>query len=459
MSWPAYPEYKESGADWLGRVPKHWQAVPVRAIVEERADKNVDGENQNYLSLVANVGVIPYAEKGDVGNKKPEDLSRCKLVKKGDLVLNSMNFGIGSYGISAFEGVCSQVYIVLRPNLDQVYGRYALRIFEDKEFQRLAQSFGQGILAHRAAIGWDDLKGIPIPLPPNDEQQNIRDFLDHETARIDSLIEEQQRLFDLLREKRQAVISHAVSKGLHTDVPMKDSRVEWLGDVPAHWDVGQLRYKAILESGHTPSRSRPELWVDCHIPWFTLADVWQIRKERRRHVYETQEAVSQLGLQESSARLLPEGSVILSRTASVGFPAILGKPMAVSQDFAVWICGEQIDSEYLWFVLQGMRPDFRRLMMGSTHQTIYMPDIREIRVALPPLQEQHEIVSHLNNQLEKIDALVDSANAAVELLRERRSALISAAVTGKIDVRGWKPQNAPMESELPRAAETEAPNG
>lgn len=249
MSFPKYPAYKDSGCDRLGRMPDHWQVLPCRAFMDERRERNADGSITNYLSLMANVGVVPYEKKGDVGNKKPDDLNKCKRVYVGDLVINSMNYGIGSYGLSPFDGVCSPVYIVLTPRSEQSEPRYALRVFEDRAFQTFAQSFGNGILAHRAAIGWDDLKNIKIALPPVSEQKQLAAFLDHETAKIDALIAEQQRLIELLKEKRQAVISHAVTKGLNPDVPMKDSGVEWLGEVPAHWEVKPLRYLGECQNG------------------------------------------------------------------------------------------------------------------------------------------------------------------------------------------------------------------
>ena len=222
------------------------------------------------------------------------------------------------------------------------------------------------------------------------------------------------------------------------DVPMKDSGVEWLGEVPAHWDYGKVRYFAQLESGHTPSRSKPEYWENCTIPWFTLSDVWQIRSGLTKIVYETKEKVSALGLANSSARLLPARTVILSRTASVGYSAILGKPMATTQDFANWICGNALKPEFLLAVFQVMKSEFSRLMMGSTHKTIYMPDIAELYIAVPSITEQLEIVDFLGHETGRIDALVEEAKLVIKLLWERRSALISAAVTGKIDVRNWK---------------------
>jgi type I restriction enzyme S subunit len=273
-------------------------------------------------------------------------------------------------------------------------------------------------------------------LPSIAEQRAIAEFLDDETSKIDALIAEQQRLIELLKEKRQAVISHAVTKGLNPDAPMKPSGVEWLGDVPAHWSVVPIRSAARLESGHTPSRQHPEWWVDCTVPWFTLADVWQIRDNGIERVTDTKEMVSELGLANSSARVLPKGTVMLSRTASVGFAAIMGVPMATSQDFANWVCSPALEPEYLLFVLRSMHGELSRLMMGSTHNTIYMPDIRALKTPLPSVQEQREIVSFARQRAAALADMLGAATAAIDLLLERRSALISAAVTGQIDVRG-----------------------
>jgi type I restriction enzyme S subunit len=204
-------EMKDSGVEWLGKVPKHWAIVSCRGIVCERTAKNDGAKCQDYLSLMANMGIIPYAEKGDVGNKKPEDLTKCKVVKRGDFVINSMNYGIGSYGLSDYDGVCSPVYIVLKPQNDVIESRFAFRIFENRAFQTFAQSFGNGILEHRCAINWDILKTIGVGVPPMDEQRAILAFLDHETAKIDELTIETYKVIELLKERRSALISAAVT--------------------------------------------------------------------------------------------------------------------------------------------------------------------------------------------------------------------------------------------------------
>jgi len=213
----------------------------------------------------------------------------------------------------------------------------------------------------------------------------------------------------------------------------KHSGVDWLEDVPAHWDVKRTKFVALLRSGHTPSRQHPEYWQDCTIPWFGLADVWQIRDGKVEFVYQTSEKISELGLANSAARLLPKGTVILSRTASVGFAAILGVDMATTQDFVNWVCGPSIRPEYLLYVFRSMHQEFKRLTMGSTHQTIYMPDVERFAMPVPPLPEQDRIVDAVRRETSRIDALVAKKERLIELLQEKRSALITHAVTKGLD--------------------------
>jgi len=219
----------------------------------------------------------------------------------------------------------------------------------------------------------------------------------------------------------------------------KDSGVEWLGEIPAHWEVQRTKHVARLRSGHTPSRQHPEYWVDCTIPWFGLADVWQLRDGRQEYVAETSEKISALGLANSAARLLPKGTVMLSRTASVGFSGIMATQMATTQDFANWVCGERIRSEYLLYAFRSMGHEFRRLTMGSTHQTIYMPDVGKFSTPVPPILEQDRIVAFIRKETAKIDALLAKKERLIELLQEKRTALITRAVTQGLD------PNVPMK--------------
>ncbi len=211
----------------------------------------------------------------------------------------------------------------------------------------------------------------------------------------------------------------------------KPSGLPWADTIPDRWDSAKVCLVARLESGHTPSRQHPEYWVpeECTIPWFSLADVWQLREANQKYLGDTAENVSPLGIAHSAARVLPAGTVVLSRTASVGFAGIMPRPMATTQDFANWVCGPRVIPEYLLWAFRAMKPEFARLMMGSTHQTIYMPDIRRLAVPVPPVSEQRAISEFLDHRTAIVDALIDTKERLAETLAEKRQAIITQFVT------------------------------
>lgn len=285
-------------------------------------------------------------------------------------------------------------------------------------------------------IGQDTLRGLLICAPPLELQRVVADCLDRKVAAVDAAIKIEEQLLLLLQEKRTATVTDAVTRGARDDVALKDSMANWIERVPLHWDVVRIKHVARLESGHTPSRQHPEYWIpeECTIPWISLSDVWQLRDGTQEYVRETSEKISARGLANSAARLLPAGTVILSRTASVGFSAIMDSAMATTQDFVCWICGPKIRPLYLLYVLRAMVPEFERLTMGSVHRTIYMPDVARFVTPLPPLEEQDVIVSLIRSRLAPIDAAISKIRLQIDRLREYRQALITAAVTGQIDV-------------------------
>lgn len=433
-----YAEYKDSGVEWLGESPLHWALVPCRAVVDHIVEKNTNNALDNYLSLMANIGVIRYEDKGDVGNKKPDDLTKCKIVRKGQLVINSMNYAIGSYGMSPYDGICSPVYIVLQAKKDIFLERFALRIFENTPFQKYLATFGNGILEHRAAINWEDIKNKYVPLPTLDEQKNILDFLDHETAKIDSLIEKQQQLIELLKEKRQAVISHAVTKGLDPNVPMKDSGVEWLGEVPEHWGVTSIGYYAKVTNGTTPSKANLAYWDKEEVPWLSSGEVNQY------YIEYASEYITYKALNECSLELLPIGAVVMGMIGqgkTRGLSAITRIEATINQNLAALVPYKNLDSEYLHFYLQAVYDFMREEGRGGNQAALNCEIIRKFPVTIPSLEEQLLIVEQINKLSYKYKALITKADSAISLMQERRTALISAAVTGKIDVRNWQAPN------------------
>jgi type I restriction enzyme S subunit len=436
-----YPAYKDSGVEWLGEIPAHWDVAPVYARYEVALGKMLDASRVTgefsglYLRNVDVQWDAVNTEDLPAMDFAPWEHGRY-LLRPGDLLVCEG----GEVGRTAiWRGQIEECFYQkalhrVRPRSSKEEPRFFYYLMHAMAMGGVFVAGGNpNTIDHLTAV---QLRHYHFPFAPAAEQRGIAAFLDRETARIDALVAKKEKLIALLQEKRTALITRAVTKGLDPNVPMKDSGVAWLGQIPAHWDVKRTKFAARLRSGHTPSRQHPEYWVDCTIPWFGLADVWQIRDGRTEYVLETAEKISELGLANSAARLLPQGTVIVSRTASVGFSAIMVTDMATTQDFVNWVCGPTLRPEYLLYVFRSMEHEFNRLTMGSTHQTIYMPDVGRFTTPIPPLHEQGQIVAWIRQEVRKIDALIDGIRNAIEHLQELRTALISAAVTGKIDVRG-----------------------
>ncbi|EMA43113.1 restriction endonuclease subunit S [Halococcus saccharolyticus] len=319
---------------------------------------------------------------------------------------------------------------ILRPreNTDTGFLWYVLRA---KPFMDEAETSMRGV-AGQKRLKSEFVETYRVPELPLDEQRDVADFLDRRTARIDALVAKQKRLLDLLDEKRQAFVTRTITAGLDFTVAKKSTEIGWFDEIPAHWDTTRVRFVARLESGHTPSKSNEEYWTDTDVPWVSLADSGRLRKNDR--ITETEHYTNQKGLNNSSAHILPTGTVVFTRDATVGLCAILDRPMAVAQHLVGWVCGSKILPEYLLNVFESMDQEFDLLTRGSTISTIGMPDIRSLKTPLPPVEEQREIVEHIQNETEQLSNLIDNVEEAIDLLEEKRQALITAAVTGQIDV-------------------------
>jgi type I restriction enzyme S subunit len=434
-----------AAGDWLSDLEGRWPITKIRFVARLESGHTPSRRNEEYW--VPEECVIPWFTLADVWqireagrvylDETTEKVSEAGLANSSarllpaNTVIFSRTASVGFSGILAVPMATSQDFVgwVCGPRVRPEFLLYVLRAMRP-EFARLMMG------STHQTIYMPDIHDFRTPIPPLDEQDGIIGFLDKETARIDALIAAKERFLKLLDEKRAALITHAVTKGLDPSAPMKPTALSWLGDVPAHWSVVKIRFEARLETGHTPSRKVAEYWIpeECVIPWFTLADVWQIREEGRIYVDETAEKVTEVGLANSAARLLPSGTVILSRTASVGFSGILAMPMATSQDFVGWICGPRLRPEFLLYAVRAMKREFARLMMGSTHQTIYMPDIHDLSTPLPPLDEQLRIVAFLDREIAALDTLASLTRHTVKILHEHRAALVTAAVLGRIDI-------------------------
>jgi type I restriction enzyme S subunit len=349
-----------------------------------------------------------------------------------------MNYYIGSYGISPYNGVCSPVYIVLTPRNDVVDSRFAFRIFEDGHFQEYAQSFGNGILEHRRSINWDILKTIPVPVPPLPEQRAIASFLDRETSKIDALVSEQRRLVELLKEKRQAVISHAVTKGLDPSVPMKPSGIPWLGDVPAHWEIKAVRRIGQLQNGLNIEGEA----FGSGYPFVSYGDVYS-----NPNVPETPSGLVQSSEDDRIKCSLKIGDVLFTRTSEtvddIGIASTCLKaiPRSTFAGFLIRLRPTQgiLNPDYSTYLFrnEGVQRHFAGAMNLVTRASLSQDLLKTLPICIPPFEEQGEIAAFINTQIETFTQLQAEANRAIALLQERRTALISAAVTGQIDVRAF----------------------
>ncbi|WP_039737980.1 restriction endonuclease subunit S [Saccharomonospora halophila] len=315
--------------------------------------------------------------------------------------------------------------------VDKRFGFYYLKSDEFQEFmfETLVNGSTNQIELSRERMG-----AVSMPVPPLEEQRRIADFLDAETARIDKFISALIKELKLFAERRSAGVAHLVAGGDATS--RRRSTLAWLTSVPEHWEEVRLGLVARMGSGHTPSRNHPEWWVDCNIPWVTTGEVSQLRDDRLEDLTDTREKISEIGLENSAAELHPKGTVFLCRTAaSAGYSGVMGLDMATSQDIVTWTCGPRLTPYYLLWCLRAMRPDLLgRLAMGSTHKTIYVPDLQMLRIPLPSVDEQRRIVEAIRKQNRRLDALSDNVQRQRGLLSERRQALITAAVTGEFDV-------------------------
>ncbi|WP_295885589.1 restriction endonuclease subunit S [uncultured Thiohalocapsa sp.] len=424
----SYFAHSDELPEWAAHVPEGWGSNWLKWSVD-LSTKRPTEEEQEALPFISNEDIAPWTGKLLVEEPKPAEADSRRF-HKDDVLFNKLRPYLAKVLHATFDGVSSGELLCLRPS-QTVEPRFLFYVLVSKGFIDTinAETFG----AKMPRADWEIVGHQPLPLPAPDTQRRIVQFLDEKTARIDGLIEKKRALLDRLAEKRQALITRAVTKGLNPDAPLKPSGIDWLGDIPAHWEKGNIRRFAQMKTGHTPSRSNPEYWDECTIPWFTLADVWQLRDGTRWYLEETAEKISEIGLANSAAELLPAGTVVFSRTASVGFSGIMPQPMATTQDFWNWICGPKLTSEYLLLLFRSMRQKFEESTSGSTHKTIYQGIAAGLEICVAPIEEQREIACLVFEWAAAIDAAARQVRSSIDLLSEYRAALITAAVTGKIE--------------------------
>jgi type I restriction enzyme S subunit len=426
--------YKDSGVEWLGEIPCHWPVKPLFALFAR--GKSLGHASEELLSVYRDYGVIKKSSRNDNNNKPSEDLSLYQLVEPGNLVVNKMKAWQGSAAISNYRGIVSPAYFVYK-SLHSENSSYLHHLMRSLPYAIGYMASSKGIRVNQWDLDPDLFRRFPILLPPFSEQIAIAAFLDHETSRIDALITKKTRFIELLREKRQALITRAVTKGLDPNVKIKDSGVEWLGEVPEHWEVMPLGWTASTLNSLFVDGD----WIesqdlsDIGIRYITTGNVGEGRYKEQGSGYITDETFSRLKCTE----VLP-GDVLISRlNMPVGRACIvpeLDERIVTSVDNVIVRPNPNFSRQFLVLLLScdGHFANMEILARGTTMQRISRSTLGRVRFAFPPLSEQVAIAVCLNRETAQIDALIAKTEQSISLLRERRSALITAAVTGQLNV-------------------------
>lgn len=439
MTFKPYPKYKASGVEWLGDVPADWAVSKLgfEAWVRARlgwkglkADEYV--ENGFAFLATPNIKgkVIDFENVNFIDALRYDESPEIKL-RLDDVLLAKDGSTLGTVNVvrSLPRPTTVNSSIAVISTSDSLSGIYLYYLFCSSYMAHLIQRAKGGMgVPH---LFQSDLNKFSLPVPPLSQQLEIGACLDRETAKIDTLIAKQETIIDLLKEKRQAVISHAVTKGLDPNTPMKASGVEWLGDVPEHWALPKISYLGRVQNGSTPDRSKPEFWGG-NLPWLASGKVNDIIVES------ADEFITEMGLKASSLSLFPSGTVLVGLVGqgrTRGMTALLKFPSYINQNMAGIIVEPSTNATYLLHVLSAGYEPLRDFGRGGQQDALNCGILGAFRVPMPPTDEQVFIVEYLAAALNQFDTLIAKAQQAIVLQKEHRTALISAAVTGKIDVR------------------------
>ena len=447
MSLHAYPEYRSSGVSWLGDVPTHWGVNRMKWSVDSSQNGIWGEEPDGGADDVRCVRVADFdrpklrIQDRDITYRKvrPSD-QRGRLLSKGDLILEKSGGGeknpVGFVVLydRAEPAVTSNFLarVTLKPGMDSRYWSYLHSSLYQSRLTQPSIKQTSGIQNLDQQSYFDEV----VCFPPAREQRGIADFLDDETAKIDALIAKQEQLIATLREDRTATITNAVTKGLDPHVELKDSGVKWIGDVPSHWSVPQIGMHAVIGNGSTPARDEPRYWSGGAVPWLNSSHV------NKEEIAEADQFVTNAAFRECHLPMVSAGSVLVGLTGqgkTRGMASVLLIQSTINQHLAyITPIDRHLDGRYIQRVLASAYGLLRELSdeNGSTKGGLTCATLRKVRTPLPPMSEQRDIVEHVQQKCSAIDALIAKATRMIETLREYRSALITDAVTGKIDVRG-----------------------
>lgn len=423
--------YKDSGAPWLGSIPADWGFGPGRICLYENKNKNKGMQESTVLSLSYGRVIVKPEEK--LTGLVPESFETYQIVEPGDIIIRGTDLqnDVTSLrtGLAKDRGIITSAYINLRPreNISPYYLHYVLHSYDVK---KVFYGLGSGL---RQNLSYEDFKYLILPLPDLSTQEKIVSFLDEKTTKIDQAISIKGQQIALLKERKQIVLHNAVTKGLNPNVPMKDSGIDWIGEIPSHWDVVPiLAVGEVIDPN--PSHRNPE-YVDEGFPFISTQE---FRSEGRIEL-DTPRRVSEKTVLEQEARCkFSNGSIVFSRKGTIGEVRILppGVRLGILDSLCVINANKRIEPAYLYWTLSS---DYLTAQYGPTLRGAALPQlsvgrVRSLKIILPPKFEQREIRSYLVHEVGKIEAGLRLKECQINRLREFKTSLINEAVTGKIKV-------------------------
>ena len=418
-----YSEYKDSGVKWIGEIPGHWNAVSLKRVVKLINEKS----NEQNIPYIALENIESFTGKILPLNEIEPD-SICNKFKKDDVLFCKLRPYLTKCVSPSFDGKCTSELLVLR-NFNGVanYLKYTLlspRLVMDIN----ASTYG----AKMPRANWNYIGLCRVPLPPLPEQEAIVTYLDTKVAKIDEYISIAEKKIAALEELKQSIIAEAVTRGIHKEVPMKDSGVKWIGMIPEHWKIMRLRFVCEFRNGYTPSKANPKFWENGTIPWFRMEDI----RDSGRFLNEAKQYISKEAVKGDG--LFEAGSFILATTATIGEHAMLIADSLANQQFTNLKIRKSLISKlsrnfffyYLFVIDEYCKSTTRK----ATFPSVDMTDLKNIGVSIPPIEEQQEIVTYLDSKVANINQLCQAERSQIEKLKEYKQRLISDVVTGKVKV-------------------------
>ena len=429
MAFPRYESYKDSGVEWLGEIPESWDLQSIRAVTELKSERN--RPDLPVLSVYREYGVLLKNSRDDNHNATSLDISNYKAVRVGDLVINKMKAWQGSMGISEHNGIVSPAYITCRVNHEKIEPKFLHYLLRSKIYIGIYNALSYGVRVGQWDMHYEDFKKIPLPLPSVDEQKRIANFIDRITSDIDQAIAKKQRLIELLNEQKAILINRAVTKGLNPNVPMRDSGIEWIGEIPEHWEVKRLKFISSIKYG----LGQPPREKENGLPLIRATNV-----ERGEIVTKDLIRVDPNDIPYERDPVLKAGDIIVVRSG-----AYTADSAIVTQEYEGSIAGydmvvrasKQIIAKYLGFCLLAKYVLFDQLYplrLRAAQPHLNAEELGDTLILIPPFKEQQEIILHLEVLGEEQKNITAITRKEIKLLNELKQLTIANAVTGKIKV-------------------------